>query len=74
MKKPHWQPDADVISGWRLRAQSEHFAVMVRASLLENWEWAVCNRSGVLVQHGEDADLIAAISAAEAAWEALPNA
>ena len=73
MRKPHWKPDVDPIAGWALQAQSEHFVVALRPGLLESWEWAICNRSGVLVQHGEDADLITAISAAEAAWESLPN-
>lgn len=73
MKKPHWKPEVDYISGWGLVAQSEHFAVLLRPGLTDSWEWAIGNRSGVLVQRGEHADLIAAIAAAETAWEGLPN-
>ena len=73
MKKPYWKPDVCHIRGWGLVAQSQHFAMVLSPGLLDAWEWAIVNRSGVLAQRGEDGNLIAAITAAEAAWEALPN-
>jgi len=73
MSKPHWKPDIDPVSGWGLTAQSEHFFVILAPGLLGGWQWAIANRSGVLVQRSEDTNLIAAITAAEAAWETLPN-
>ena len=73
MRKPHWRPDVDRLAGWGLHAQSEHFVVLLRPGLSECWEWVIRNRSGVLVQRAEHAELSEAIIAAEAAWEQLPQ-
>ena len=73
MRKPVWRPEVDRIAGWALQAQSEHFILVLRPGLSEAWEWVIRNHSGVYVQRNRHAELIAAINAAEAAWEQLPN-
>lgn len=73
MKKPYWKPDVDRIAGWILHAESEHFTVVLRPGLSHAWEWVIRSCGGVYVQRNSHAELVEAVSAAEAAWEDLPN-